>query len=99
MGCDLELFGWASPRAELWQVLAGNVKGRTSADQVTIFDSVGFALEDYSALRYMRDVAVELGMCERLSLIPELDNPKNLFGFIGHDAAEVTGRPVAAAVI
>ena len=79
------------PVTELWQVLAGRVQGRTSAAQVTIFDSVGFALEDYSALRYMRDLALESGMGERLALIPELDDPKDLFGFI---AAE---PPVAAA--
>ncbi|HET6719427.1 MAG TPA: ornithine cyclodeaminase [Rhodocyclaceae bacterium] len=70
------------PVTELWQVLAGKAPGRSSADQVTIFDSVGFALEDYSALRYMRDVAVELGMSETISLIPSLPDPKNLFGFI-----------------
>lgn len=74
------------PVTELWQVLAGQAPGRSSADQVTIFDSVGFALEDYSALRYMRDVAVELGMSETISLIPALPNPKNLFGFIPFDA-------------
>ncbi len=54
------------PVTELWQVLAGRIEGRTSAAQVTIFDSVGFALEDYSTLRYMRDLALELGMAERL---------------------------------
>jgi ornithine cyclodeaminase len=64
-------------------VLAGRIEGRTSAAQVTIFDSVGFALEDYSALRYMRDLALELGVGERLALIPELDDPKDLFGFLG----------------
>jgi ornithine cyclodeaminase len=85
------------PVTELWQVLAGQAKGRTSADQVTIFDSVGFALEDYSALRYMRDVAIELGMAERLSLIPELANPKNLFGFIDGAATGDAGRPFRAA--
>ena len=51
-----------------------------------VFDSVGFALEDYSALRYMRDVAIELVMNETLSLIPALPDPKNLFGFIGANA-------------
>lgn len=70
------------PVTELWQVLAGKATGRTDAGQVTIFDSVGFALEDYSALRFMRDLALELGLGERVSLIPELADPKNLFGFI-----------------
>jgi ornithine cyclodeaminase len=67
---------------ELWQVLAGNVAGRTDATQVTVFDSVGFALEDYSALRFMRDMADELGISASISLIPRLPDPKDLFGFI-----------------
>ena len=70
------------PVTELWQVLTGKIPGRDSAQQVTVFDSVGFALEDYSALRFMRDLAVELKMAESISLIPSLADPKNLFGFI-----------------
>lgn len=80
---DLQQMPADFPVTELWQVLAGRIEGRTSAAQVTIFDSVGFALEDYSALRYMRDLALELGVGERLALIPELDDPKDLFGFLG----------------
>lgn len=67
---------------ELWQVLGGNAAGRTTESQVTVFDSVGFALEDYSALRFMRDAASELGVGQGLSLIPELGNPKDLFSLI-----------------
>ncbi len=89
------------PVTELWTVLSGKVVGRSSADQVTIFDSVGFALEDYSALRYMRDAANELGMNETLSLIPALPDPKNLFGFIAANAPSnaVSGRTTAAFVV
>ncbi len=72
---------------ELWRVLNKTATGRTHESQVTLFDSVGFALEDYSALRFMRDAAHELGMGEWVSLIPELANPKDLFSLI---------RPVAA---
>ncbi|MDO9191495.1 MAG: ornithine cyclodeaminase, partial [Undibacterium sp.] len=76
---------------ELWQVLKGSAEGRTSDAQVTVFDSVGFALEDYSALRFMRDVALELNMGESMSLIPVMSNPKNLFGFIaGANATTAT---------
>ncbi len=67
---------------ELWQVLSGKAAGRTWESQVTVFDSVGFALEDYSALRFMRDAARELGVGQALSLIPELGNPKDLFSLI-----------------
>ncbi|MDP2418378.1 MAG: ornithine cyclodeaminase [Hydrogenophaga sp.] len=65
---------------ELWRVLRGERAGRDSAEQVTVFDSVGFALEDFSALRFMMDSAVRLGMGERMALIPQLSDPKNLFG-------------------
>jgi ornithine cyclodeaminase len=67
---------------ELWQVLRGQAPGRTTEDQVTVFDSVGFALEDYSALRFVRDAAQELGLGQLLSLIPELVNPKDLFSLV-----------------
>ena len=34
------------PVTELWRVLAGLAAGRESVDQVAVFDSVSFALED-----------------------------------------------------
>ena len=39
---------------ELWKVIAGKHAGRTSDEEITLFDSVGFAIEDFSALRYLR---------------------------------------------
>ncbi|QDZ27222.1 ornithine cyclodeaminase [Noviherbaspirillum sp. UKPF54] len=86
------------PVVELWQVLTGKTPGRRQASDVTIFDSVGFALEDYSALRFMRDTAVELGMDEEISLIPALADPKNLFGFLpGRQAKAESALPAALA--
>jgi ornithine cyclodeaminase len=67
---------------ELWQVLASQAPGRTSDQQITLFDSVGFALEDFSALRYLRDTAQVLGLGQQLSLIPDLTDPKDLFSLI-----------------
>ena len=64
---------------ELWRVLTGQAAGRSSAREVTVFDSVGFALEDFSALRLMRDMAHELGLGVPLGLIPSLVDPKDLF--------------------
>ena len=43
---------------DLWKVLAGTEEGRQDKDQITIFDSVGFALEDYSTLRYVYQQAL-----------------------------------------
>ena len=65
---------------ELWQVLTGAAPGRRTRDEVTLFDSVGFALEDYSALRLLRDCADELGLGRDAGLIPALRDPKDLFG-------------------
>ena len=67
---------------ELWQVLRQQAPGRTSAQQVTVFDSVGFALEDYSALRYLREAACEHGLGQWVSLVPALADPKDLFSLV-----------------
>lgn len=73
---------------ELWRVLSGKAAGRTSDAQITVFDSVGFALEDYSALRFMRDTAQELGLGQRVALIPGLDDPKDLYSLVRPAAAQ-----------
>jgi hypothetical protein len=64
-------------------VLSGLASGREHAEQVTVFDSVGFALEDYSALRYVHGLALERGIGEDVALIPPGSNPKDLFGRLG----------------
>jgi ornithine cyclodeaminase len=63
----------------LWKVLAGTAVGRDSADQVTLFDSVGFALEDLSALRYVHALSQQLGLGSTVQLVPEMTDPKDLF--------------------
>lgn len=70
------------PVTELWRVLSGLAHGREHAQQVTVFDSVGFALEDYSALRYVHELALERGIGEDVALVPPGADPKNLFGRI-----------------
>lgn len=75
------------PVTELWEVLTGRAAGRHDAAEVTVFDSVGFALEDYAALRFVHAAAERLGLGETLDLIPDLDDPKNLFGLLRPRAA------------
>lgn len=70
------------PVTELWRVLNGQAAGRQSAQEITVFDSVGFALEDFSVLRYMREQALRLGIGSRIDLIPALDDPRNLYGML-----------------
>ena len=81
---------------ELWQVLTGAAPGRRTRDEVTLFDSVGFALEDYSALRLLRDCADELGLGREAGLIPALRDPKDLFGEMAMPATASAGAVDAA---
>jgi ornithine cyclodeaminase len=64
---------------ELWQVLNGQTPVRIDARQVTVFDSVGFALEDFSAMRYLEKHVLK-DATRVLDLIPELLDPKDLYG-------------------
>jgi ornithine cyclodeaminase len=77
---------------ELWQVLAGKQQGRTSSEEVTMFDSVGFALEDFSALRFLRDCALARNLGRPIELIPSLDNAKDLYSLIRPSSPHVTQR-------
>ena len=67
---------------ELWRVLAGEQAGRDHAAQITVFDSVGFALEDFSALRYLHETAQALGIGGTIPLIPRLDDPKDIYQLV-----------------
>ncbi|SFN10439.1 ornithine cyclodeaminase [Variovorax sp. OV329] len=67
------------PVLELWRVLAGEAPGRESSTQVTLFDSVGFALEDFSTLRYLHDQLQLHGLGRDIALVPQLADPKDLF--------------------
>jgi ornithine cyclodeaminase len=84
---------------EFAQVLAGAAPGRASPDEVTIFDSVGFALEDYSALRYLYKLQQQHGQQHQIDLIPNLDNPKDLFELLAVNLAaplDAAAMPVFA---
>ena len=70
------------PVTEMWQVLAGEAPGRTSAGQITLFDSVGFAIEDFSALRYIRDHIGGTDYYRDLDLLADPDDPRDLFGML-----------------
>jgi len=70
------------PVTELWRVLRGDAPGRTAADDITLFDSVGFALEDYAAMRLLYEQANALGLGRDIALIPELEDPRNLYAML-----------------
>lgn len=70
------------PVTELWQVITGQRQGRKSAGDVTLFDGVGFAIEDFSALRYVHDRIKDTPYYVDLDLIADPDDPRDLFGML-----------------
>ncbi|MEM7212651.1 MAG: ornithine cyclodeaminase, partial [Pseudomonadota bacterium] len=50
--------------------------------QITLFDSVGFAIEDFSALRYIRDQLERTGSFIDLDMLADPDEPRDLFGML-----------------
>ena len=71
------------PVIELAEVVSGGKPGRTHAAEVTIFDSVGFALQDFSALRYLHRLHQQRrGTRAAIDLIPDLEDPKDLFSLL-----------------
>ena len=70
------------PVTELWKVISGKQAGRTSPDQITLFDSVGFATEDFSALRYVHDQLHKFGHFIELDMLADPDDPRDLFGMV-----------------
>jgi len=80
---EIQQMGPDFPVTELWKVIVGTKPGRTSAEQITLFDSVGFAIEDFSALRYLRDSVANTDFFDEIDLVAAPENPKDLFGMIG----------------
>jgi ornithine cyclodeaminase len=69
------------PVVEFNEIARGLAPGRTSPHEITLFDSVGFALEDYSALRFLYLLLQEQkGLRREIDLVPSLQDPKDLFG-------------------
>ena len=71
--------------AELWQLVDGSLPGRENESEITLFDSVGFALEDYSILRLVMALVEQpeyAGLCLNQAMVPQLDNPKDLYGLL-----------------
>ncbi|CAB3894729.1 ornithine cyclodeaminase [Achromobacter ruhlandii] len=85
---------------ELWRVLTGQSAGRQDGRDITVFDSVGFALEDFSALRWLRDCAVRHGIGTRVEVAPRLADPKNLFDLVrGRQAAAQAAARASQALL
>jgi ornithine cyclodeaminase len=67
---------------EFFEIINGLKKGRESKDEITLFDSVGIALEDYSALRLTYELSRKYNIGENFKMVPELSDPKDLISLL-----------------
>jgi ornithine cyclodeaminase len=93
---EIQQLGGGGDVAELADILRGLQPGRLSDREVTIFDSVGFALNDFSSLRYLQRLnADQPDGGQRIDLIPEPEDPKDLFGGLSNESARARRRRFA----
>lgn len=64
---------------QLHEIVNKEVELNVSKDGTIIFDSVGFALQDYSVLRLMYKLAKNLNIGNELNLVPNIKDVKNLY--------------------
>ena len=79
---ETQLLPAGQPVTELWQLVSKGARGRLASNDITLFDSVGYALEDFSALRLVYSLMREHRMGKPLNLLPELKDPRDLFGIL-----------------
>lgn len=70
------------PVTELWEVMSGSKPGRSNERAITLFDGVGFAIEDFSALRWLRDCLKTSDRYHELDMIADPDDPRDLYGMV-----------------
>jgi ornithine cyclodeaminase len=68
--------------AEIWELINKSKTSRENNSEITLYDSVGFALEDFSVMTYFDKISEELNIFESLELIPMVSDCKNLFSKI-----------------
>jgi len=67
---------------ELYEVIRGEKSINVATHGTVVFDSVGFALEDYSVLRLIYKLAQENNVGKQMNLIPQIDDVKDLFSLL-----------------
>lgn len=86
---DIQQLAPDHPVKELWQVIAGEIAGRENDRAITLFDGVGFAIEDFSALRWLRHALETSNRYVELDMIADPDDPRDLFGMIQREQLRI----------
>jgi ornithine cyclodeaminase len=93
---EIQQLGGALEVSELAHVLLEQRPGRLADDEITIFDSVGFALSDFSALRYLLKLNGDYpDGGQRIDLIPDMEDPKDLFACMANETVRTRQRRFA----
>ena len=79
---DMQALAPDAPATEHWQVVTGRARGRAGPADITIFGSVGFAREHYSALRYVYEQPQAHRLGASAALVPEPRGPRDLYGYV-----------------
>lgn len=79
---------------ELHELVNGKKRSRQNDKDITIFDSVGISLEDYSALRWIHDLSDRYETGQSWTVVPPLNDPKDLFGFVGSKSKKTSPKPL-----
>ncbi len=65
--------------AELHEVVNGKAI-RENDSEITVFDGVGIAMEDYSGLCVINELAEKYSIGDKHEMVPDIADPKDLFG-------------------
>ena len=68
--------------AEMHELVTDKKIGRENDQEITLFDSVGIALEDYAVLRLTYELSEKYNIGEELNLTPEISDPKDLISVL-----------------
>lgn len=70
---------------EFYEIILGKKSINVATHGSVIFDSVGFAIEDYSVLRLFYELANKYDIGKDMYMIPKIDDVKNLYSLINSD--------------
>ncbi|MFQ6011446.1 MAG: ornithine cyclodeaminase family protein, partial [Nitrososphaerales archaeon] len=56
-------------RGDLSSIVIGKIQGRSSEDEITIFDSTGLAMQDAVIAKHVYDRAIEMGLGHGVSMV------------------------------
>ncbi len=83
---EIQLLPAGHPVEPLWRVVADLAPGRLMDVELTLFDSVGFAIEDFVALEYVNEQVRGTRFAGEIDLVTSPEDPKDLFSLVAAPA-------------